>query len=104
MLRHARRKRYKYPERLKRVYVFGIFLEFCSHCELVSCQKLSAIVGAVTVIINDLLSAFSANLCKCCSFRVTCALGFLEYSLNKTPFSIIHHLDCFHRTPTGRFS
>ncbi|GBM46965.1 hypothetical protein AVEN_241189-1 [Araneus ventricosus] len=43
--------------------VFGISLESCSHCELVSCKTLSAVGGATTVIISDLLSACVTNLC-----------------------------------------
>ncbi|GBL73127.1 hypothetical protein AVEN_159215-1 [Araneus ventricosus] len=48
--------------------VFGVprmSLESCSLCELVSCETLSAIVRANTVIICDLLSAGVVNFCKC---------------------------------------
>ncbi|GBM06128.1 hypothetical protein AVEN_265185-1 [Araneus ventricosus] len=80
------KERYKNPGvaemRLSALNVCGvrrISLESCSLCELVSCETLSAVVRAIAVIVRDLLSACTANLCKCC-FSVTCASCFLEYS------------------------
>ncbi|GBN74624.1 hypothetical protein AVEN_157315-1 [Araneus ventricosus] len=65
-----------------------ISLESCSHCELVSCLMLSAIVRAITVIVHDLLSSGVVNLRKCC---YSCYLRFVFSGIfeNKASFSII---------------
>ncbi|GBM85522.1 hypothetical protein AVEN_53124-1 [Araneus ventricosus] len=78
-------------------------LETCSLCELVSCETLSAVVRAIAVIVSDLLSACTANLCKCCFF---CYLRFVFSGIfdNKASLSIIllvglftvHTQDDFH--------
>ncbi|GBN23054.1 hypothetical protein AVEN_270336-1 [Araneus ventricosus] len=56
-------------------------------CELVSCETLIAIVRAIAVIVSDLLSACTANLCKCCS---NCYLSFAFSGIleNETSFSV----------------
>ncbi|GBN47025.1 hypothetical protein AVEN_124041-1 [Araneus ventricosus] len=74
----------------------------CFLCELFNCETLSAIVRAIAVIVRDLLSACTSNLCKCCVYCYLCFV-FSRIFDNQESFTIKLLVELFSPC-TGRTS